>query len=1092
MRTLLLVALALVVCLPAHSQFFYQSCLDVANYEDDASNKFSLSSNIIRNATGDIAMIGNLKVFRLTKDGAKSWEQNLTTSVQDFDIDKNGNVLVIHGTDNILTKYAAANGTSAWSKNFIAPTVADATFDDNTDVYVTGYDGPATSLYFEKFTSAGVSSWSKTPGDFTGLSVVTNAAGDVFVLTINNTTSGYTLFKYSSSGTFGWQKDINYTFTTGKVTIGPDGNVYTLIWDFSSTRLLKVQASDGAILEDQLFDIGKTIMAFRGNDPVLVGRNFNGDYTLVNYSSTFPPVTFLDYIDTYNAYDNTYSYVSLNIEADGTAAIAYTIEDQGLGSAGTLVRYSATGTKLNESIFNGPITGGILDYKGDYLVPTSQTCVRHLVPCSKYSITVNTAPQSQNVCPGANTTFTVAATGLNLLYQWKKDGVILKNEGHWSGVTTATLTITGASAVDDAGSYTCDIFDGCDHSTSTTAVTLGFLAGANITTQPTAVEACAGTEINFTIAATGSNLKYQWKKAGVALVDGTLVVGAKTNKLTLKTIAAGDAALYSCDVTTDCSAVPVSSQNASLTVLLPASITKQPAATASACSGSNLVLSLEASGANETYQWKKGTTNLVESATVTGSKTNTLTLKQLAAGDAGQYSCVVTGMCGAPVTSSATTVTLTTPSQITAHPVGKSVCANTNVVFSITATGTGLTYTWKKGNNVISNGGKYSGAGTATLTITAATAAEAGAYTCSINNPCGPELVSNAAQLTIDTAPSILAKSGDAVLCEGTVGKLSITPGEGTFTYQWKKGGVNLTDGAAVTGTTTNELLIISATAADAGSYTCELKSGCGNPLTSGAIAVTVNKGTAITAQPTTHKACEDEKIVLSITATGNALTYTWKKNGATLSDGGTVSGAKTTTLTIAHASSLNEGRYTCEVSGSCGGTAISDGIDVTLNPKPNLVLVGVVDCIHFQPEWSKIVTDTKNTVGQYALYKAGSTQPLTLMDISATGEYKIVKTTSACADTVVWNNTCVITGIAETQSHSFNVYPNPSNGSFQLTGAPATRLELYNVQGKLVHTSEGTGADGLVEASHLSDGLYWLVFPEAKGAGGKRVVIKH
>jgi len=1097
MRTLLFVISAF-LCLPGYGQY-YQSCIDVPTYADDGTNSTTIRNSIVRNATGEMALIGNRKIYKLTSAGVKSWEKDLTTDVQDFEIDASGNVVAIHNGDLSIIKYTSA-GTKAWENTFATIALLDATVDKDGNVYATGHDygsmgNPNEFLVFTKYNGAtGAVMWSKPVADLYGRSVVTAPSGDVYVLADNGNFGSltYTLYKYSSAGAFQWQINYAQNLSIPKLMVGPDGNPYLTVADFTSSRLIKIQASNGDVLENVLFDLGRIQVAFRGSDFVILGQDFEGSNVLVNYPSTFPIPTASDYINTFTTNDPDYPYVSLNLEADGTAGVVNSLPDQGFGQESSLVRYSPAGVKVDQTIVGTFTTGAIVDSNGDYIIPTKEQCIKRLTLCSKLVTTITTPPQSQKVCAGSTVQFTVAATGTGLLYQWKKGADLLANGGHISGATTATLTITGADNVNDGGSYTCTIYDGCNHTKTTTAVTLTFVDGPIITGQPTAVEACAGSNINFTITATGQNVKYQWKKGGVALVDNTLITGAKTANLGLKTIAATDAGLYTCDVTSDCFATPITSQNASLTVFLPASVITPPPATASACAGNDLSITLVASGANITYQWRKGANNLVESSTVVGTKTSTLTLKQLAAGDVGQYSCVITGMCGNPATSSATTVSISTPSQITSQPVSKSVCTGTNVFFSITASGPSLTYTWRKGNTVVNNGGKYSGATTATLTITAATELEAGAYTCTINNPCGSEIASSAAQLNIDPAPSIISQSGNTALCEGDVGKISVTTGTGNFQFQWKKDGVVLTDGMAHTGTTTDELLIISASTTDAGVYTCEVKSGCGNPINSTGITLTVNKGTQIVSQTADVKTCQDDKLMLSVTASGNGLTYSWKKNGSLLSDAGTISGSKTATLTIQHISPLDEGRYTCEVTGTCKGTAISDGIDVDIDPKPNLVLVADIDCKSFQPLWSELVTDTNFTQGEYTLFKKGSTTPLGLMDIDGLGEYLIVKNTGTCADTVIWNNTCVITGTESAFSSHVSVAPNPSNGLFKIQNlARPLPFELYNAQGKLVLSAKEPRADGFVDAQHLSDGLYLLSIQNESGKGETlRVII--
>ncbi|MDD3414269.1 MAG: hypothetical protein PHY47_09735 [Lachnospiraceae bacterium] len=94
---------------------------------------------------------------------------------------------------------------------------------------------------------------------------------------------------------------------------------------------------------------------------------------------------------------------------------------------------------------------------------------------------------------------------------------------------------------------------------------------------------------------------------------------------------------------------------------------------------------------------------------------------------------------------------------ITTHPSNQEVNAGSNTSFTVEATGTGLTYQWQKdtgsGFSTISNGDVYSGATTATLNITGATAGMNGyRYRVVVTGTVAPSATSNAATLTVNTA----------------------------------------------------------------------------------------------------------------------------------------------------------------------------------------------------------------------------------------------------------------------------------------------------------------------------------------------------
>jgi hypothetical protein len=69
--------------------------------------------------------------------------------------------------------------------------------------------------------------------------------------------------------------------------------------------------------------------------------------------------------------------------------------------------------------------------------------------------TITQHPSAQNVCPGGSASFSIAATGSGTLtYLWQKNSANLANGGHYSGVTTTTLAITGVDS-NDAANYRC-------------------------------------------------------------------------------------------------------------------------------------------------------------------------------------------------------------------------------------------------------------------------------------------------------------------------------------------------------------------------------------------------------------------------------------------------------------------------------------------------------------------------------------------------------------------------------------------------------------------------------------------------------------
>ncbi len=154
------------------------------------------------------------------------------------------------------------------------------------------------------------------------------------------------------------------------------------------------------------------------------------------------------------------------------------------------------------------------------------------------------------------------------------------------------------------------------------------------------------------------------------------------------------------------------------------------------------------------------------------------------------------------------------PPSITNSPSNATVTAGQDASFNVTATGAGLRYQWRKGGNNLANGGRVSGASSATLTITATQAGDAGNYDVVVSNVSG-SATSSAASLTVNPAPvlpTFQSYPGSLVLGLGTGANLNVSATNATG-YVWKH------NGAVIAGATTASLDIITATLADRGLY---------------------------------------------------------------------------------------------------------------------------------------------------------------------------------------------------------------------------------------------------------------------------------
>ncbi|MCG8700239.1 MAG: immunoglobulin domain-containing protein [Bacteroidales bacterium] len=538
---------------------------------------------------------------------------------------------------------------------------------------------------------------------------------------------------------------------------------------------------------------------------------------------------------------------------------------------------------------------------------------------------ITTQPSSITRCENESAGFSVVASGSGNTFQWKKDGVDLIDNANISGANTANLTIASVSTA-DAGAYTCQV-----NSESSIVAVLTINELINITSQPAAKERCANDNVVFHVVASGTSPTYQWQKDGVNLVDGGTISGVTSSALSISNVDVADVGNYRCIVTGSCGTV--NSDPAALTVNTNTVITTQPTGS-TICKGASHTFSVAANGSNLTYKWKKDGIALTDGGAITGSSTSNLVVSAADLSDAGAYTCEVTGTCGIENSDIAILVVEET-TQITLQPVDATGCLLDNISFSIVAKGQALSYQWQKNGANISNGGSISGANTPNLTLSGILPSDEGSYVCVVSGNCG-SLNSDPAYLTSGMFTFIMDQPTDKTICAGQSASLSVTADGDNLSYQWKKGGVSLSDGGRITGTNTTTLNIANAVLTDEGSYTCEVTGSCGTAISNIAF-VEVRATTSITQQPVDITGCNGDNVNFAVVADGHNLTYQWQKDGVNMADGGSISGANSNFLSISGIVPADAASYRCVVSGTCN-TIISN--PATLSSYTNTAII--------------------------------------------------------------------------------------------------------------------------------------------------------
>lgn len=444
--------------------------------------------------------------------------------------------------------------------------------------------------------------------------------------------------------------------------------------------------------------------------------------------------------------------------------------------AGTAVTFTATPTnggtaptyqwKVNGNIVNGEtgstFTSSILtDNASVTCVMTSNAVCATGSPATSNSISLRVTTSSASlsssdadntICAGESVTFTAAAvTGAS--YEFFVNGTSVGAASTSNTYTTTGLTHNQIVTVKVTNG-------GCSATSSGIQTKVNSLPAASVSASgPTAF--CSGGSVTLTASAGSS---YLWSN------------GATTQAITVST--SGN---YSVTVrnASGCSATSAATAVSINPLVGTPSITPQGATTI--CSGASVAL-VTSSVPNATLQWYR------DGSLISGATSATYT-----ASAAGSYTVGAipnTGYCpSAPSSPVVVNVNELPAISTSGQPQSINKTVGEAVSFSVTATGTGLTYQWYKGTPSTQN--VLSGATSSTLSISSVTTSNAGEYYVVVSGACIPAVTSAAATLSINKASATVTLDNLTQTYNGSIKAATATTtaqGPSDFTYSYTQG----------------------------------------------------------------------------------------------------------------------------------------------------------------------------------------------------------------------------------------------------------------------------------------------------------------
>ena len=627
-------------------------------------------------------------------------------------------------------------------------------------------------------------------------------------------------------------------------------------------------------------------------------------------------------------------------------------------------------TTANLTVEN--ITAGMDDYRYRVII-SNDACASatstHGLLTVKPSPSITTQPSNKTICSGSNTSFSIVASNATS-YQWQVNSGsgwgAVPNAAPYSGVSTATLSITSATSSLSTNQYRCVVQGSCSPSVTSNTVTLTVSTPIAITTNPSASTICEGSNTSFTAAASGSFSQYQWQvstNTGTTWTDLTNTgIYTDVNSATLKltnTPNTNNTYLYRV-VAEGSACADATSNTALLTVESTPSIIGQPSAV-TICEGSNTSFSVSATGDIGGYQWQISTnsgtswTDLTNTGIYSNTDQSKLDLANVTTNEDGNlYRVVVEGKLCNDVISNGVKLTVEKQVAFTTNPSSVTICEGSNTSFVTATTGNVSSYRWQveqAGSFVnIASGAPYSNVTTNSLTITNATTALDGLkYRLAVNANLCNDIFSPTVTLTVEDAPTISTQPSNATICQGNNTSFSVAASGTISSYQWQvstNSGTSWTDLNNIAPYSDTKLATLKITNAgtslDGNLYRAVVLGNlCSNTISNSA-TLNVQTPIAITNQATDATVCAGTDASFSITATGNVSNYVWQEDKGTgyadLTASAVYKDVNTNKLTIVGATTAMDGyKYRVIVESNTCTDVNSNEVELSVETQPSI-----------------------------------------------------------------------------------------------------------------------------------------------------------
>lgn len=568
-----------------------------------------------------------------------------------------------------------------------------------------------------------------------------------------------------------------------------------------------------------------------------------------------------------------YAY-NVTLRPDGCpddAALSYSWEFGGkVVSNNSVLNFSGL-SAANQGVYTGKVTGQC----GELTIRLNLTVLK--APKVEF-------PDKYVVCGGIRLSIIakIEKSDKDLVtFEWRKEGVLLS--------CTDSILVLPEVYQPDNGIYTCKVIGSCGENSYKTE--LEVVRNLKVLDAPDTVFTCKGAPVQIEIQAIGpDDLTYSWDGPNKNKWNGEKTAIYSNTSVQRET----DAGIYTCSLRSSCGSKEVKVKLDIEKEL--ALLSESPDQTL--CPGTDIEMYARMNLEALKYKWTR--------PNGTSTAAATLRLSKIQPSEAGTYYYQVNSRCSQVKGDIVLGVYKAMGDLVLSRDT--TVCEHATVRFAASVTGDGLKYRWM-------GPARFTSAQSA-ITIADVAEGNAGQYDVSVTDVCKQER-HGSVRLSMLREFDNLKITKDTTLCPGSGLLLEVKDGIPALSYEWIHPDGTVTTGAALT--------LGNIQPQQAGEYICRVKGTCTSQELK--VRVSLFAGLEVGDHQALLRECIGNNGKLTVTASGEQLSYIWTKNGKEV-------GYRASELALNDIIPADAGFYQCRVLSVCGEQTLSYELQIKENTK--------------------------------------------------------------------------------------------------------------------------------------------------------------